>query len=281
VRVEEARPLAGMRIGVAQTRHARELAALIEREGGVPLLAPCLREVHSEDGAELQERLVDVTAAPVRTFVFQTGVGTRALFDLAAAAGLAERLTATVAAALVVARGPKPLAVLLRLGFRVDRRTVEPHTTAEVVALLDAEELAGHRVAVQHYGTANRALVSYLRSRGADVIELSSYRWALPEDVGPIMRLLDELRAGTLAVTAFTSASQVENLFTVAADAGLAGDLPEWLNRRTVTAAIGPTCAGALEQRGVAVAIQPGRPKMVPFVRAISDHFAARATDGG
>jgi uroporphyrinogen-III synthase len=233
-----------------------------------------MREVRNEDDAELRCRLEEVAAAPVDLFVFQTGVGTQALFDLAATAGLADALSERISAAMVVARGPKPLTVLLRLGFHVDRRTEEPHTTEELIRLLGGEEVAGRRVAVQHYGTANVALVANLRERGAEVVELFSYRWALPEDVTPIRRLLDELASGRVAVTAFTSASQVENLFTVAADAGLEGELPGWLNGHTVTAAIGPTCAAALEQRGVVVTIRPERPKMVPFVRAIRDHYA-------
>lgn len=270
------RPLFGLRIGILQTRHAQELAALIEREGGRPVLAPCLREVRNEDDGELRGRLRDIVADPVHVFVFQTGVGTRALFDLAAGAGLDEPLAAAVRAAVVVARGPKPLTVLLELGFRVDSRTPEPHTTDELLWLLEAVELSGRRVAVQHYGSPNTALVAYLRGRSAEVVELFSYRWALPADVSPIVHFLDELRLGRVAATAFTSASQVENLFTVAEDVGRAGELPGWLNERTVTAAIGPTCARALEQRAVRIVIQPERPKMVPFVRAIGDHFSSR-----
>jgi uroporphyrinogen-III synthase len=269
-------PLLGLRVGLLQTRYAAELATLVERIGGVPILAPCLREVRNEDDAELRERLRAVVAAPVDAFVFQTGVGTEALFDLAAEAGLGEPLAEAVRGSLVVARGPKPLTVLLRLGFRVDRRTGVPHTTDELVALLEDLDLDGRRVAVQHYGSTNERLVAHLRCRAGEVIELYSYRWALPDDVGPIVRFLDELRGGRVAVTAFTSASQVENLFTVAADAGVEADLPGWLNQRTITAAIGPTCARALEQRSVAVVIRPERPKMVPFVRAIADHFSPR-----
>jgi uroporphyrinogen-III synthase len=265
-----------MRVGLLQTRYAHELATLIERIGGVPVLAPCLREVRNDDDAELRERLRAIVAAPVHVFIFQTGVGTTALLDLAAEAGLAEALSEAVHGALVVARGPKPLTVLLKLGFRVDRRTEGPHTTDELLWLLDAVELEGRRVAVQHYGSANERLVEYLRGRAEEVIELFSYRWALPADVGPIVRFLDELRAGRVAVTAFTSASQVENLFTVALDRGVAAELPAWLNERTIMAAIGPTCARALEQREVGIVIQPDRPKMVPFVRAIADHFSAR-----
>jgi uroporphyrinogen-III synthase len=269
-------PLLGLRVGLLQTRYAPELATLVERIGGVPIVAPCLREVRNEDDEELRERLRAVVSAPVHVFVFQTGVGTAALFDLAAEAGLADPLSEAVRGALVVVRGPKPLTVLLKLGFRVDRRTEVPHTTDELLWLLEALELDGKRVAVQHYGSTNERLVEHLRARAAEVIELYSYRWALPDDVGPIVRLLDELRGGRVAVTAFTSASQVENLFTVAADHGMAGELPAWLNERTITAAIGPTCSRALEQRDVAVVIQPERPKMVPFVRAIADHFSPR-----
>jgi len=269
-------PLFGLTVGLLQTRYGAELATLVERIGGVPIVAPCLREVRNEDDEELRERLRTVVAAPVDVFVFQTGVGTAALFDLAAEAGLAGPLGEAVRGSLVVARGPKPLTVLLDRGFRVDRRTVEPHTTDELLWLLEAVELDGRRVAVQHYGSTNERLVRHLRGRAGEVVELHSYRWALPDDIGPIVRFLDELRGGRVAVTAFTSASQVENLFTVAADCGMGGELPGWLNERTITAAIGPTCARALEQRDVAVVIRPERPKMVPFVRAIADHFSPR-----
>ena len=267
-------PLAGRRIGVLQARHGREFAALLEREGASVLWAPCMREVRSDDDEELRARLAEVVRRPPDVFVFQTGVGARAVFELAAASGLDEGLAGAMRSALLVARGPKPLTVLLGLGFRVGSRTAEPHTTAEVRRLLDSEELAGRRVAVQHYGSPNRALVDYLRGRGAEVVELFSYRWALPADPGPVHRLLDELAAGRLAATAFSSASQVENLWAVAADAGWEGEVAGWLNERTATAAIGPACAGALEERGVVVGIQPGRPKMVPFARAIAGHFA-------
>ena len=142
---------------------------------------------------------------------------------------------------------------------------------------VEVDDELGRRVVVQHYGSANLELVASLHDRGAHVIEVSSYRWALPDDLGPIVHLLDELRAGRVAVTAFTSTAQAENLFTVAAGMGVADELVAWLNERTVVASIGPTCARALARRGIAVVIQPDIPKMVPFVRAIRDHFSAGA----
>jgi uroporphyrinogen-III synthase len=263
-------PLAGLQIGILQARHGEEIVTLLEREGAMCVHAPCLRERRSDHDEELRRRLARLTEAPADLYVFQTGVGTRALFALAAEDGLAEALTAAVRAGEVAARGPKPLRALLDLGFTVDRRTREPHTSAQMIEALADVELRGRRVALQHYGSANVGLVEHLRSRGAEVVELFSYRWALPEDLEPITRLLGDLAAGRLAVVAFTSAAQVENLFTVAAEQGTAADLPRWLNEQTTTAAVGPACAGALEERGVRVAIQPERPKMVPFVRAIA-----------
>jgi uroporphyrinogen-III synthase len=272
VDVDAPPPLLGRTVGILQTRHAHELAALVERYGGVPLAAPCMREVRAGDDEELRGRIRALVAEPAGVFVFQTGVGTTALFELAAEAGLDGALAEAVLGALVVARGPKPQAVLLKRGLRVDRRTESPHTTDELLRVLEDVALEGRRVALQHYGSPNERLAAHLRARAAEVIELSSYRWALPDDVAPVVRFLDELRRGRVAITAFTSASQVENLFLVAEDGGLAAELPAWLNERTVTAAIGPACAAALRQRGVAVAIQPEQPKMAPFVRAIAEH---------
>jgi uroporphyrinogen-III synthase len=263
-------PLQGLRVGILQARHGKEFTRLVEREGAGTIHAPCLVEVRNDDpDGVLRQQLTDLLAAPPALFVFQTGVGVRTLFELAASDGLAGRLEDAVRGSLVVARGPKPLAVLLGRGLPVHRRTEEPHTTEQVIELLDAEELDGRTVAIQHYGTANGALVDYVRERGALVVELVSYRWALPHDVARILDLLGELEGRRVDVTAFTSAAQVENLFAVAADAGMGRALRDWLNQRTVTAAIGPTCARALEEHGVQPRIQPRRPKMVPFVQAI------------
>ena len=64
------RPLLGLRVGLLQTRYAPELATLIERIGGVPIVAPCLREVRNDDDEELRRGLRAVVSAPVHVFVF-------------------------------------------------------------------------------------------------------------------------------------------------------------------------------------------------------------------
>src|SRR5207237_992259 len=59
------RPLAGIRVGILQTRYGGEFAALIEREGGLPLLAPCMREVRVDDMQRLRGSLDEVAREPV------------------------------------------------------------------------------------------------------------------------------------------------------------------------------------------------------------------------
>jgi len=272
--------LDGRTVALMQTRHAGELAALVERHGDVPVAAPCLREAAVEDAAPLDAAIRATVAAPLDLAVFQTGVGTDRFLTAATAAGQVAAVAARLEDAVVLARGPKPLAVLLRNRIRVDRRTSEPHTTAEVVGLVE-EDLRGRRVLLQHYGSPNVDLAALLRGRGAELIEISTYHWRLPHDLEPIRRFLVRLEAHQLDLTVFTSASQVDNLFHVAELEGVDDRLATWLAERTDVAAVGPVCAAALRARGVPVRVEPVRPKMVPLVRALCDHVATGARAAG
>ena len=69
---------------------------------------------------------------------------------------------------------------------------------------------------VQRYGETNRELQAELESEGADVTEIVTYRWALPEDFAPLQRLIGALGRDKIDLVAFTSASQASNLLIVA-----------------------------------------------------------------
>jgi uroporphyrinogen-III synthase len=76
--------------------------------------------------------------------------------------------------------------------------------------------LGGKRIVVQRYGETNRELQAELENEGAEAIEIVTYRWGLPEDTAPLLRLIDALGRDEIDLVAFTSASQASNLFTVA-----------------------------------------------------------------
>jgi uroporphyrinogen-III synthase len=76
---------------------------------------------------------------------------------------------------------------------RIDGAASDPFTTREVLAEMHGTPLRGKRVVVQRYGETNRELQAALESEGADVIEIVTYRWGLPEDTTPLLRLIDAL----------------------------------------------------------------------------------------
>jgi uroporphyrinogen-III synthase len=267
-----------MTIGILQTRHASVLAGLIERQGGRPLVAPTLREETIDELSPLRQVLERLAAEPVHLAIFQTGVGVARLFDLAETLGLDKVLSTRLAESRVLVRGPKPLAVLLKRGVRVDLRTEEPHTTAQVLPLLDPD-LSGRAVLVQHHGAPNEVLIDALHGRGAQLLEAVTYHWALPEDLAPVHRFFEELMANRVDVTLFTSASQVQNLFAIAEEAGCFSKLPGWLREMTMIASVGPTTTGALAEYDLTPVIQPEHPKMVPLVDAVCAYFSGIRAD--
>jgi len=75
----------------------------------------------------------------------------------------------------------------------IDRAASNPFTTHEVLAEMHKTPLRGKRVVVQRYGETNRELQATLERNGADVTEIVTYRWGLPEDTAPLLRLIDAL----------------------------------------------------------------------------------------
>jgi uroporphyrinogen-III synthase len=200
-------------VAFLEGRRCAELADLIERHNGIPLAAPCLREVHTPDSPILQESIRRALESDLDVAIFLTGVGTATVFDAARAMHRASELLTKLNAATVVVRGPKPAAVLRKLGVRID--VMGPNTTEELLSVLPLE-LRGKTVVVQLYGEPNPTLSRSLSNRGAHVLELAPYVWDRPVDPTPILKLLDALDRGEVNALLVTSQAQVANLFDVA-----------------------------------------------------------------
>ncbi len=256
-------------IAILENRAGQQMADLVRKYGGTPFAAPALAEIPDIDPAHITALLDGWDVNPPDIFIFQTGVGTKALFAATDALGSTTRLLRQLDAAKVVVRGPKPTAVLRSRIVRIDASAAEPYTTAEVLAELDPV-LHGKQVVVQRYGETNSGLQEALEKRGARVIEIATYRWGLPQDPQPLIKLIDALERDSIDLVAFTSASQVVNLFTIAHQLGKQEGLKSSLNRTRV-ASIGPVCSAALAKFGIAVAVEPHPPKLGPFVTAINE----------
>jgi uroporphyrinogen-III synthase len=256
-------------VAILESRARDHIAGLVRKHGGTPFLAPALAEIPDVDPAHIHESIRDWTSTPPDIFIFQTGVGTRALFAATDSLGLTGVLLRILDVAQVIVRGPKPAIVLRSRKVRIDRAASDPFTTQEVLAEIHEISLRGKRVVVQRYGETNRELQAALENAGAEVIEIVTYRWALPEDTAPLLRLIDALGRDEIDLVAFTSASQVANLFAVTQYGGKEVSLKQSLGR-TLVASIGPVCSAALRKFAVRVDIEAQPPKLGPFIDAIN-----------
>jgi uroporphyrinogen-III synthase len=261
--------LHGNVVAFLEGRRTAELADLIARHNGVPLAAPCLREVHQPESPVLQASVRAVLDSDVSVAIFLTGVGTATVFEAASRMGSEVELRERLAQATVVVRGPKPTAALRKLDVRIDVTAPPPNTTAEVLSALSGTPLQGKTVAVQLYGEPNPALSQALVARGANVLEMAPYVWDRPVDPAPILRLLDALDNQTVAALLITSQAQVHNLFDVAAEHAREPRL-----RDVAIGAQGPVAAAALEPHGVHAAFHPAHAHMGALVLAAAEYLA-------
>lgn len=256
-------------VAFLEGRRTAELADLIQRHNGVPLAAPCLREVHRPDAPSLQAEVARVCAADLAVAIFLTGVGTATVFEAARRMGREADLRHKLDRAIVTVRGPKPTAVLRKLEVRIDLTAPPPNTTAEVLAALEHVDVRGKTVAVQLYGAPNPTLSIALRDRGADVVELAPYVWDRPIDPAPILRLLDALDTDAVDALLITSQAQVDNLFGVAADHGRS---PRLAN--VAIGVQGPVAEAALERHGWRAAFRPAHGHMGALVLAAAEFLS-------
>jgi uroporphyrinogen-III synthase len=256
----ETHGLAGLRVVSFESRRAAEMAELIRRHGGDPLSAPSMREVTLNEKRQALDYVARLGAGAVDIVILMTGVGLRTLARAVAGEWPQERLAAALRRATLVARGPKPVAALRELGLQPDITAPEPHTWREILATLDAQlAVAGKCVAVQEYGVTNAEFVDGLAARGAAVLRVPIYSWALPENLDPLRAAIRAICDGAADVALFTSATQVYHLFQVAGDA--AGRLRACF-QRTLIGSIGPVCSETLREHGLEPDLEPVHPKM-------------------
>lgn len=265
--------LTGLTVVSFESRLAAPMADLISRYGGAPVSAPALREIPCTGHTEAIEFAKALLDGRIDMVVWLTGVGARAL--LAAVEGVVSRAEFLAALRCIpsIALGPKPQAVLRELGIPITLAVPEPNTWREIPTAIDsaAIPLLGRRVAVQEYGRSNPEFVAGLDARGASVVRVPVYQWALPEDCGPLRQAIKAIVNRQVDLVVFTTAVQADHLLQVAAADGLEEPLRAGLSE-TVVASIGPTCSKALREHGLTVDLEPEHPKMGHLVQIAARH---------
>ena len=267
-------PFDGLRVLSLESRRAAEMAVLIRNQQGEPVVAPSMREVPIEENQAAFTFAEALFENQFDMVILLTGVGTRYLDKVLATRYSPEKFADALRETKVVARGPKPMAVLRE--WKVPATLVpEPNTWREILATI--EKIPARRVAVQEYGRTNPELTAGLIAQGREIATVPVYQWALPLDIRPLRSAVRLLAGNQIDVVLFTTSIQLPHLFRIAEEEGVADETKAALNR-AVIASIGPTTSEALAEHGLHADLEPSHPKMGNLVLETAQQAAAILT---
>jgi uroporphyrinogen-III synthase len=252
------------------------MAKLIGRLGVNVLHAPALSEVPDVDRTQLRQWLERWRTLDDPLIIFQTGVGVEILSTTFEELGLFDEFCALLGRSTVAVRGPKPSAALRKRQIRIDHAALTPFTSQTLMQALHEVPLGQRAVFVQRHGGGNPELLDALTAQGAQVTEISAYRWGLPVDTSGMDTLLEALRKGTVSTLVVTSASQMQNLMDYARSVEAFDATLKALAGVNVLS-VGPVSSAAVRQWGIQVAGEASPPKLGPLMALLEDNLQARS----
>jgi uroporphyrinogen-III synthase len=249
----------GLRVLSLESRRASEIETLIRRAGGDPLVAPSMRETPLEQNFKALSFAERLFANQFDMLILLTGVGTRLLNQVIETRWPPGTFADALRRITVVARGPKPMAVMREWDVPGAILVPEPNTWREILAATEGRP--EKRIAVQEYGRPSHELIDGLLARGAEVTTVPVYQWDLPDDLGPLREAIRRLASGEIDVLLLTSSVQVEHLLKIASEMGLENAVRAAC-RRLMIASIGPTTSETLAELGLPADFEPSHSKM-------------------
>ncbi len=263
----------GARIVLFESRMASAMSEGIRRYGGEVISAPSMQEIPLEKNPEVFAFAERLFGGQIDVMIFMTGVGARMLIKILSTKYAPEKIVKALQSITVVARGPKPVTALYEYGIRAVIAVPEPNTWHEILETMDTHErgisIQDRAIAVQEYGVPNEAFLQALKKRGARVVQVPVYRWALPDDTGPLTHAIREMAGGKAEIAVFTSAIQIRHVLRVASEVGLEADLRAAF-KKMVIASIGPTTSETLAECAVEVDFEPTHPKMGSLISELA-----------
>lgn len=273
------KPLSNITALAFESRMADSIANLLQNQGARTISAPSMQEVPLENHSAVFSFSEQLLAGEIDILICMTGVGTDMLVKTMKTRYEWAKIHKMLSAITIVSRGPKPARVLRKLKVPIDIKIPEPNTWKEILESFDNDErtsdLNGKKVAIQEYGEPNENLNKELRERGAELLQTSIYRWALPDDLEPLKKGIHSILNGETDVVLFTSKTQVNHVMKVAEMVASKEELREAF-RRVIVASIGPVCSRGIKSHGIQVDFEPSRPKLAVFVSEIAEELSKR-----
>lgn len=250
--------LTGRVIAVPESRSLDIFTRLLERRGAEVIQCPLVGIHNAPDVEPVLEWLRDFNNGACDDLILMTGEGLRRLQSIIEihAPELREPFIEQLAKVRKVTRGPKPNSELRKLNLERDINALAP-TTDGVIETMGQLDLSGRTVGLQLYGTyTNPPLVAALKGQGATVKSVAPYVYADDIEEQRVNDLIEKLVAGTVDVIAFTSATQVKRLWSVAKKQDQVAAMEAAFTNLTVTA-VGPVVRDCLIEKGVRVDLMP------------------------
>jgi uroporphyrinogen-III synthase len=267
------RPLDGVRVAITEHRYPEQLTQLLERQGATVFSCPLLKETPTEDAIGARRFISLCEGTTIDYIIFYTGVGVDILFKSVTKPEI-------IAQSRIVARGPKAVNALKRVGMRVDV-VADSATTEGIIQALSRENLKDKTVLVQLYGQENSDLSTALQKRGATVIGVSIYSYTQASDTASLEELVKQVLDRKINAITFTSATQVPFLFQLADRLVDPATFRKRLKKDVIVVSVGEVTSRALRDAGVEPHVIPPEPKMGPMVKALTEFVQRRGTAPG
>ncbi len=270
--------LTGFTVAITACRRREELAGLLERRGARVVSAPAVQIRPLSDDSDLIAATRACITDPPAIVVASTGVGFRGWMEAADGWGLGDALRRVLERADVLARGPKAMGAIRAAGLRETWSPVS-ESLREVLDHLRAGDIGGVRIAVQLHGDPEPELIEGLRAAGAEVVPVPIYQWRPPDDIGPLVKLVDLVATRNVDAVAFTSKPAVAAMLDLAGQMNRREAVIAAFRGDVVPACVGSVTAEPLELLGVKT-LQPDRPRLGALVRVIAEELPRRRPDG-
>ena len=241
-----------------RTEQSREMAAEIERLGGVPILAPMIEIADPESWADTDRAIADIKQFDALIF---------------ASANAAERFLGRcgehlprLSAIPILAVGDRTRASIRRFGLE-SGELPEQFSARGLAESVGTRGMKNRRVLLPRGDQSREDLPRLLSELGAIVESIVVYRTIRPPDSDATI-LREQLGAGKIDVVTFASPSAVANFVEL-----LGPGVLTLLGGHAIIAAIGPTTAEAARHAGFSVAVTAEESTGPGLVRAIAGYF--------
>lgn len=266
--------LQNKKIVVAGSQKTEEMAEIIERRGGIPLIRS-LQGLTDSDPVEVEEDVKRFIEQGADWFIFTTGIGFEAMIQAAerlnAVTEFEERLKETK----IACRGYKTNAFLKKSGIH-PVVCDDDGTVASMIEKLEVFDFTDQKVWIQLHGELSSQLYQFIQSKGSmDVQAVLPYRYHAPEQE-TLASLMNELIQREVDAVCFTTRVQVGYLFDYAREHGREEEVKSVFEQDVLAAAVGKVTAEALRDRGISRIIVPEIERMGALIVEISHYYEAQ-----